>query len=90
MKRQVIGLTASALVSGGLGLLSLGPAAPLAQAAPCPALQSCTTWCPGQPLPAGRPIPWDGGVCHDFYWDSYGVHDIGTGQFYAWRGMPFK
>ena len=38
-------------------------------------------WCPGDPDPAGRPIPWDGNVCHDFYWDSAGVHDIGTGTF---------
>jgi hypothetical protein len=36
---------------------------------------------------SGRPIPWDTDVCHDFYWDSYGVHDIGTGAFYAWRSM---
>jgi hypothetical protein len=90
MKRLVIGLATSVLVSGGLGLAGLGPAAPFAQAAPCPALQACTTWCPGQPDPAGRPIPWDRGVCHDYYWDSYGVHDIGTGQFYSWRSMPFK
>jgi hypothetical protein len=90
VKRLVIGLATSVLVSGGLALASLGPGAPSAQAAPCPALQACTTWCPGQPFPAGRPVPWDGNVCHDYYWDSYGVHDIGTGQFYSWRTMPFR
>jgi hypothetical protein len=34
-------------------------------------------------------VPWDGGVCHDYYWDSYGVHDVGTGAFYSWNTMPF-
>ena len=62
-------------------------AAPAAEAAPCPRLQACTTWCPGQPNPAGRPVPWDGSVCHDYYWDSYGVHDVGDGAFYDWRTM---
>ncbi|EUA03396.1 hypothetical protein I545_1022 [Mycobacterium kansasii 662] len=38
-------------------------------------------------------MPWDGDVCRGYYrgyyWDSYGVHDIGTGAFYSWRDMPW-
>jgi hypothetical protein len=45
----------------------------------CAPGSSCLRWCPGDPDPAGRPIPWDSNVCHDFYWDYAGVHDIGTG-----------
>jgi hypothetical protein len=78
----LLGAATALLLWGGAELV-----APPAQAAPCPALQACSTWCPGQPRPAGRPIPWDNNVCHDFYWDSYGIHDIGNGAFYAWRGM---
>lgn len=78
----LLGVAATLLLWGGAEL-----AAPSAHGAPCPRLQACTTWCPGQPNPAGRPVPWDTGVCHDYYWDSYGVHDIGNGAFYAWRSM---
>lgn len=85
------------LVTGftGLGitlLVSLGlMAAPPAQAEQgnCPRLQACTTWCPGDPNPAGRPVPWDANVCHDYYWGSDGVHDVGNGAFYPWRTMPW-
>jgi hypothetical protein len=87
MKAGILGLAAPLVM---LGLASVGPDAPSAQAAPCPRLQACTTWCPGDPNPAGRPVPWDGGVCHDYYWDSYGVHDVGTGQFYSWATMPWR
>ena len=82
MKAALVGLATTLLLWGGSGL-----AAPAAGAAPCPAGKSCTTWCPGDPNPAGRPVPWDTGVCHDYYWDSYGVHDIGTGAFYKWNQM---
>lgn len=47
-------------------------------------------WCPGDLDPAGRPIPWDSSVCQDFLWDSAGLDDIGTGNFYAWSALPFK
>jgi len=87
-KAGILGLAAPLLL---LGLASVGPGAPSAQAnSGCPRLQACTTWCPGDPNPAGRPVPWDGGVCHDYYWDSYGVHDVGTGQFYSWATMPWR
>ena len=82
VKAALVGLATTLMLWGGAELI-----APAAQAAPCPRLQACTTWCPGQPNPAGRPVPWDASVCHDYYWDSYGVHDIGNGAFYAWRSM---
>jgi hypothetical protein len=45
---------------------------------------------PGDPDPAGRPIPWDSSVCHHFFWDSAGLTDVGTGTFYAWSTLPNK
>ena len=82
LKATLVGLAAALVLWGGAELT-----APAAEAGPCPRLQACTTWCPGQPNPAGRPVPWDTSVCHDYYWDSYGVHDVGNGAFYAWRSM---
>ncbi len=92
LRKAGMALATGLLVWGGLGLVSLGPAAQPAKADPaCPSkTSSCQKWCPGDPNPAGRPVPWDGSVCHDFYWDYYGVHDIGDGKFYAWRSMPFN
>ncbi len=84
MKAMIAGLATASFMLGGAGL-----AAPSAQAAPCPAGKSCQHWCPGDVLPAGRPVPWDGNVCHDYYWDYYGVHDIGDGANYSWRDMPW-
>jgi hypothetical protein len=85
-RRFLVGLATTLLVCGGLSLL-----APSAQAAPgCPAGKSCQQWCPGDPNPAGRPVPWDGSVCHDYFWDYKGVHDIGTGAFYRWSEMPWE
>jgi hypothetical protein len=84
MRAIIAGLATTVLMFGGAGL-----AAPSAQADPCPAGKSCMHWCPGDALPAGRPVPWDGNVCHDYFWDYYGVHDIGDGKFYSWRDMPW-
>ncbi|MDT5145583.1 MAG: hypothetical protein QOC58_228 [Mycobacterium sp.] len=84
MKTAFLALATPLMIWGGLGL-----AAPTAQAAPCPNTASCQRWCPGDANPAGRPVPWDGSACHDYYWDYYGVHDVGTGAFYAWRDMPW-
>jgi hypothetical protein len=87
MKAATVGLATTLLVWGGVGLST-----PSAQAAPagCPTGKSCQRWCPGDPNPAGRPVPWDGSACHDYFWDYYGVHDIGTGAFYAWSTMPWS
>ena len=73
----VAGLAAAALVAAPSATASQG----------CPRLQACTTWCPGDPNPAGRPIPWDTAVCHNYYWDSYGLHDVDNGAFYKWSTM---
>ena len=90
MKAGVVGLATTLLVCGGVGVAGLP--ARLAQADPgaCAPGKACMRWCPGDPDPAGRPIPWDGGVCHDFYWDSAGVHDVGTSTFYSWSSLPFN
>jgi hypothetical protein len=79
---QYTTLAMTLLLWGGVALT-----APSAQAAPCPPTSSCQTWCPGQPNPAGRPVPWDTNVCHNFYWDSYGVHDTDNGILYKWSNM---
>lgn len=84
MRATIAGLATALLMLGGAGL-----AAPSAHAAPCPPGKSCQHWCPGDVLPAGRPVPWDGNICHDYYWDYYGVHDIGDGANYSWRDMPW-
>ncbi len=84
MKRTVIARLASAVVvSGGLGLAGVGPAAGTAQADP----QSTGPfqWCPGQQLPGDHlgaitipsrninipprdiTVVWDNSVCHT-YW----------------------
>lgn len=85
MRAVIAGLATTLLMFGGSAL-----AAPAAQAGPCPAGKSCQHWCPGDANPAGRPVPWDGNVCHDYYWDYYGVHDIGDGANYNWRDMPWR
>jgi hypothetical protein len=82
VKTALLALATALMISGGIGLAA-------AQAAPCPSTASCQRWCPGDANPAGRPVPWDGTVCHDYYWDYYGVHDVGTGAFYSWRDMPW-
>ncbi|MBW0019102.1 MAG: hypothetical protein JO236_16360 [Mycobacterium sp.] len=81
---------AATLLTGGIATTLLALGADPAEAAPlgvCPAGHACTQWCPGDTNPAGRPVPWDTRVCHMFYWDYYGVHDIGNGAFYAWSRM---
>ncbi len=84
MRTAIASLATALVFVRGSGLT-----APPAQAAPCPAGHSCQQWCPGDPNPAGRPVPWGGGVCHDYYWDYYGVHDVNTGEFYSWKDMPW-
>lgn len=83
MKAGVVGLATALMVSADVG--SAGLPARFAQADPgaCAPGKACMRWCPGDPDPAARPIPWDAGVCHDFYWDSVGVNDVSTGAFYA-------
>ncbi|BBX97304.1 hypothetical protein MLAC_25980 [Mycobacterium lacus] len=35
-------------------------------------------------------MPRDSSAWHDVYWASAGVHDVGTGTFYAGSSLPFK
>jgi hypothetical protein len=77
MKRLIVGLATTVVVSGGLGLAGLGLAG-TAQARPNPAcndLYPCYTWCPGERLPnSDGPIGWDMSVCHDWYY----AHGVGA------------
>jgi hypothetical protein len=84
------GVKAALLWSAAAVLMVFGGPAPAAHADPiCPPGKGCMKWCPGDPNPAGRPVPWDTGVCHDFFWDNRGVYDIGTRIFYPWNAMPW-
>lgn len=80
-QEKVKWIGAGAVLSGTLGLASLGLAAGTAEARPNPAcndMYPCYTWCPGEPLPnSGDPIRWDMSVCHDWYYaDAPGSHIV--------------
>jgi hypothetical protein len=81
MKRVIVGLATTALVSGGLGLVGLGPGAGTAQA-----IDDCSPaamvngvcwgpnhWCPGDSLlyltqnHITLPVTWDMHICHTYY-----------------------
>ncbi|MFD3041520.1 hypothetical protein, partial [Mycolicibacterium senegalense] len=88
---------AAVAVSGGLGLAGLGlgvagadPAfGPSYQGGNCPDGLTCTHWCPGDPpIPGSQVITWDAAICHDWYWNSEGVVDIGSNPIYPGLGSP--
>ncbi|MDR3663390.1 MAG: hypothetical protein P4L86_23895 [Mycobacterium sp.] len=89
-------LTAAAVMSAGLSLTGVGPAIAHAdgtsyQGGNCPGGMSCSTWCPGdRMIPGGSVISWDWNVCHDWYWGSAGVVDVGTNMLYPWHGTPHQ
>ena len=64
MKRGIVALATTVLVSGGLGLAALGVAAGTAQAQP--GFAPLATWCPGQSVPGYPAVVWDMNVCHDY------------------------
>jgi hypothetical protein len=73
MKRVIVGLAASVLVSGSLAGLSAGNA--LADPG-CPE-SPYFCWCPGKPLPkSGAPITWDMNVCHNFRYRTFGPGEL--------------
>jgi hypothetical protein len=82
MKRLMVGVAATVLVSGGLGLAGVGLAPESAARGPGPAVYCTNTgvcsysWCPGQPLPQPD-VKWDMGVCHEWF-SSQGVVCGGT------------
>jgi len=64
MKRQIAGLAAAALASGGISLAAFGLGAGIAQADE----PTSGTWCPGQRVPGGfTEVNWDWTVCHNYY-----------------------
>ena len=69
MKRLVVGLATTVLVSGGWGLTGLGPGAGTAHADTGKAVGP-HHWCPGDNDPTA-PTPaynWDWNICHTYYW----------------------
>ena len=96
---RITRLATTVVLSGGLGLVGLGLGSVPAQAGPvfgpsyeggnCPGGITCTHWCPGDPLiPGSQVITWDWNVCHDWYWNSEGIVDVGTNIIYPWHGVP--
>ena len=95
---RITRLATTVVLSGGLGLVGLGLGAGPAQAGPifgpsyeggnCPGGITCTHWCPGRPssIPGSSVITWDWNVCHDWYWNSEGVVDVGSNVIYPWHG----
>jgi hypothetical protein len=95
MKRGIVGLATTVLVSGGLALATLGPGAGTAQALP----DGPYTWCPGQskgpympqwgqpgPAAPGPQIQWDWSVCHTYYLVSWGQGNVDGPDRSIWDG----
>jgi hypothetical protein len=84
MRRRIVRLATTVLVSGGLGLAGLGLGAGTAHAFTFGPFQ----WCPGQPFAfdppqqAGWPV-WDMNVCHT-YWYEYDVRTKAPAHY--WEG----
>lgn len=91
---RTLRFAASVAFAGGVALT--GAALPTAsaqgpsyQGGNCPAGMTCTHWCPGDPAPpGGQVLSWDWNVCHDWYWDSFGITDVTTNTMYPWSGAP--
>jgi hypothetical protein len=74
MKRLIVGLATTALVSGGLGLAPLGPASGTAHAG----TGVPHHWCPGD-SDSTAPTPnynWDWHICHTYYWVKSGQGNV--------------
>ena len=68
MTREIAGLAAAALISGGMALSAPVLGAGVVQAQPYDGGPSQGTWCPGQPVPGGfTEVNWDWNVCNDYY-----------------------
>jgi hypothetical protein len=75
MNRAITGLATAVVVSGGLGLASLGLAG----------TARADTWCPGGYMFTGMPN-WDMSVCHAYYWAH--KYDLNTPTTLFIEGLP--
>jgi hypothetical protein len=68
LRRRIAGLSAAALLSGGMSLAAFGLGGGIAQAEPgYHSEPQFGTWCPGKRLPGGfTAVNWDMAVCHDY------------------------
>jgi len=74
MKRLLVGLATTVLVSGGLGLPASAPVSGIAQAG----TGVPHHWCPGDSDPTA-PTPvynWDWNICHTYYWVKSGQGNV--------------
>jgi len=92
---RAVRLVSALIVSGGVGVAGWMSGTAHAETGPsyqggnCPQGLTCTHWCPGDPVPPGsQVVSWDWNVCHDWYWNSYGIVDVTTNMMYPWRGAP--
>ncbi|HKV19153.1 MAG TPA: hypothetical protein VJR50_08970 [Mycobacterium sp.] len=93
VSRLAAALIAGAAVVTGLTLGSGTATAegPSYQGGNCPAGQTCTHWCPGDPaIPGSQVLSWDWNVCHDWYWNSEGIVDVNSSTIYPWSGVPHQ
>ena len=84
MKRALVGLATTVLVSSGLGLAGLGLAG-TANASPI----GPEHWCPGQPMTGYlNGVVWDTGHCHTWWVVEHGLGNVETGnhQNRIWDG----
>jgi hypothetical protein len=93
MRRLIVGLATTAVVSGGVALTGLG--AGTAQAEDwCPPAAMVgaicygpNQWCPGDSLfhltqnHVANPITWDMNVCHTYYYVPWGQGNVGANIF---------
>jgi hypothetical protein len=88
MKRLIVELATTVLVSGGVGLAGLGLGAATVQAQPAPAPLPTDHWCPGQYVSnLIRDMQWDWNVCHDWHLvDNSQPDQFGVTHFHAEEG----
>ena len=95
MRRAIVGLATTVLLSGGVaGVVAAGTA----QADPyghvggnCPSGRTCGQWCPGDSRTGLEGVKWDWSACHNYDIESQGIVDVDTGVVvYAWPRGPIR